>query len=87
MMAEIRCDSATLHIYTGLGRKVTDPQLGERQFFKGRERVALASLGKQVVHVYAWLWRDAQPVWLTDPVWLWPGDTFELGPILTLSDV
>jgi hypothetical protein len=86
-MVEIRCDSATLHVYAGFGPKPTDPQLGGRQVFDGINPVHFSSPGNQVMHVYTWLWKDGAPIYPTDPVWLRPGDFYSIGPILAVSDI
>jgi hypothetical protein len=83
-MAEIRCDSATLHAYYGQ-RRVTDPQLGEQRTFDGREQVALPLPGDQETYVYAWLWKDGEPLFATDPLLVRPGGTYDPGSVVTID--
>jgi hypothetical protein len=89
MMAdkEIRCDSATLHIYTDIerhGALTDDPQLGERQFFGERDTLMFPSLSDRSMRLYAVLWKDNQPMTCTYPDWVHPGGVYEVDRTMTV---
>jgi hypothetical protein len=79
-MAEIRCDSATLHVYTDdeSDKSMSDSQIGERQFFDERGKLVFPLLGDRGMRVYAVLWNGNQPVTCTYNDWVHPGGTYEV---------
>ncbi len=66
-MTEIRCDSATLHIYSKGYATASDPQIGERQVFDGDELASWPG-PTEATQMYAALWKNGQLVTCTEPL-------------------